>query len=376
MLIKHLKTKRTLLFCLFLGIIVITKSQSTTNMKDEATLKLDAFLKELAPQATMFGHQDDMAYGMGWNGLYDESDIKRVTGSYPAVFGWDLGHIGNPANIDNVPFDSIRSYIIHANELGGVNTISYHPFLPDNSRNAWMVDKKIVPTILPGGENHAAFVHQLDLIADFLNSLVDKNGTKIPVIFRPWHEMDGKWFWWGETHCTTDEFKTLFRFTIDYLRKTKGIRNILVGYSPDRNFYTVDEYYKYYPGDEYVDLLGIDNYWDLGTEEPNIEKAIMKLEIIVNEAKKKNKIAAMTETGLNLITEPDWFMDKLNKVVNANETTRQISYVLVWRNFDQTQFFAPYPGHSSVTAFKKWVDLPNIWLLKDLQTYKSSNHKQ
>jgi len=349
---------------------VFCYAQKTKNMKDDAALKLDSFLKEIAPKGTMFGHQDDMAYGMGWRGLYDESDIKRITGSYPAVFGWDLGKIGNNANIDDVPFDSIRSYIKHAYELGGINTISWHAFLPDNATDPWNVKQKVVTDLLPKGKNHKALTKQLDLIADFLKSLIDKNGNQIPYIFRPWHEMDGSWFWWGKGHCTTDEYKQLFRFTIDYLRKTKGITSMLVGYSPDRNFYTAEEYYTYYPGDEYVDLLGMDDYWDLGTEERNLDIAVKKLEIIVNEAKKKNKIAAMTETGLNLIPEADWFTT-LDKVISANEITKQISYVLVWRNFDQTQFFAPYPGHSSVPAFLNWVNKPDIWLLKDLQEYKS-----
>jgi len=355
--------------CVLIGTMLITQAQSKNNMKDAAALKLDAFLKEIAPKGTMFGHQDDMAYGMGWRGLYDESDVKRVTGSYPAVFGWDLGKIGTPANIDDVPFDSIRSYIIKADELGGINTISWHAFLPDEKTTPWTVDKEVVKHILPGGKDHSVFIHQLDLIADFLKSLKDKNGNQIPYIFRPWHEMDGKWFWWGEGHCTHEEYKQLYRFTIDYLRKVKGVTSMLVGYSPDRNFYNAEEYYTYYPGDEYVDLLGIDNYWDLGTEERNLDKAIMKLEIVVNEAKKKNKIAAMTETGLMLIPEADWFTT-LDKVVSANETTKQISYVLVWRNFDQTQFFAPYPGHASVPAFLNWVNKPDIWLLKDLQEYR------
>jgi len=367
---KLLKTIAYLAFTLcLLSHSLFCNAQKPKTMKDDAAIKLETLLKEIAPKATMFGHQDDMAYGMGWNGLYNESDVKRVTGSFPAVFGWDLGKIGNKANIDDVPFDSIRSYIIRAYEMGGINTISWHAFLPTDSTSPWVVKNKVVEQLLPGGKQHSALIHQLDLIADFLKTLKGKNGENIPYIFRPWHEMDGSWFWWGKDHCTTEEYKQLYRFTIDYLRNVKGITSMLVGYSPDRNFYSAEEYYTYYPGDEYVDLLGIDDYWDLGTEERNLDKAIMKLEIIVNEAKKKNKIAAMTETGLNLIPEADWFTT-LDKVISANETTKQISYVLVWRNFDKTQFFAPYPGHPSVPAFLNWVNKPDIWLLKDLQEYR------
>ena len=61
----------------------------------------------------MFGHQDDLAYGVGWKYEKGRSDIKDVTGDYPAVYGWELGHleIDSPYNLDSVPFNTMQQLI-------------------------------------------------------------------------------------------------------------------------------------------------------------------------------------------------------------------------------------------------------------------------
>jgi len=338
--------------------------------KDAGALALEKLMKDLAPKATMFGHQDDMSYGLGWRAIPWESDVKRVTGSYPAVFGWDLGKIGNPVNLDSVPFDSMKVYIRRAHEMGGINTLSWHAYLPTDSTTPWTTKEKVVVNLLPGGKDHAAFKHQLDLVADFIGNLKDGKGNMIPVLFRPWHEMDGSWFWWGANNCTTDEYKQLYRFTIEYLWKTKHVCNMIVGYSPDRNFANADEYYRFYPGDDIVDLLGVDNYWDMKFSGDSLNIPTKKVEFLVDEAKKKGKIAAMTETGLEGLPDIKWYTEHLDKVISANEKTKQLSYILVWRNFSKSHHYAPYPGEAAVPDFLEWVNKPDIWLLNDLKAYR------
>jgi len=58
------------------------------------TVNMLASLKQAAGQGIMFGHQDDLSYGIGWVYPGGESDVKRVTGDYPAVYGMDLGVSG------------------------------------------------------------------------------------------------------------------------------------------------------------------------------------------------------------------------------------------------------------------------------------------
>ena len=78
----------------------------------------------------------------------------------------------------------------------------------------------------------------------------------IPVIFRPFHELNGSWFWWGGKNCTPEEIKQLYRFTVAYLRDQKNVHNLLYAYNTDR-FTTKEDYLERYPGDEWVDITRI-----------------------------------------------------------------------------------------------------------------------
>ena len=65
--------------------------------------------------------------------------------------------------------------------------------------------------------------------------------VELPMIFRPWHEFDGDWFWWGRAHSTVDEFKSLYRLTVSELRDTNGVHNFIYAFSPDCRFNTEAE---------------------------------------------------------------------------------------------------------------------------------------
>lgn len=167
-------------------------------------------LLKVAQKGILFGHEDTLAYGVGWKSTKDDfdSDVHRVCGKFPAVFGWDIGHIGTPANIDGVPFENMKIWIAKGYEKGGISTISWHARIPGTKQSSW-TRKKVVNTLLPGGANHTAFVEKLDHVAAFLADLKGPSGEPVPVIFRPYHEHNGDWFWWGAKWCTPDEYKHL-----------------------------------------------------------------------------------------------------------------------------------------------------------------------
>ncbi len=329
--------------------------------------ELRALLKDISGKAVLFGHQDDLAYGIGWEYEEGESDVLRVTGDYPALFGWELGglELGHSANLDNVPFEKIKDYAVWVFEKGGLNTFSWHPYsVLDESKNAWYSDEVVVKHILPGGSHFEAFKCYLDCLVSFFNSLQTSSGYSVPFIFRPWHEMDGAWFWWGAHNTKPDELKELFRFTIDYLHEN-GVNNFLAAYSPDRNFNNIQEYLSWYPGDDYVDILGVDNYYDLQHGEEGLKKAIQKFELVAKYAKQKEKIVAFTETGLDQIKDDKWYSESLGTLLNANKWTRSISYVMVWRNHDLTHFYVPHIDHQAATDFQAFTNEPFIFLLED-----------
>ena len=181
------------------------------------------------------------------------------------------------------------------------------------------------------------------------------DGKLIPIIFRPFHEMEGGWFWWGRPFRTAEEFKELWRFTVEYLRDNLGVHNFIYAYSTDCKFKTSEEYLTDYPGDKYVDVLGMDDYWDFrpdGANNPTL--AAEKVKMISDLAQAKGKLAAMTETGLESIPDSAWFTTKLLPVLRYKGA--KLAYVMLWRNDMQMKqhFYAPFPGQISVPDFLKF----------------------
>ena len=314
--------------------------------------------KNVAANKIMFGHQDDLGYGVNWRFENGRSDVKESCGSFPAVYGWDVSHIelDSICEIDGIPFDKLRQFMIDVYLRGGINTCSWHVTNPVTHKSAWDDTKEKNPTvskIIPGGSNHADYIKYLDKVANFFLSLKTPKGEMVPIIFRPFHENSGNWFWWGKVHCTPDEYIKLYRFTVDYLTKTKNVHNLLFAYSPDIGYKTETDYLERYPGNDYVDIIGVDDYEDFKKDD-FLNLVSDRLTIIAKFAKANNKISAMTETGNEMLKDSVWFTTKLLPCLKANEFTKRTAWVMVWRNARLTHFYAPFAGHSSVNDFKKF----------------------
>ena len=138
---------------------------------------------------------------------------------------------------------------------------------------------------------------------------------------------------------------------------------------------TNSDYLYGYPGDEYVDIIGLDNYFDLDgywNDAPLDQQKISfveSLELIVKLAEEKNKIAALTETGSDKLETPGWWSELLLKGIESDEFTKKIAYVLVWRNEGKYHFHAPYPGHKSVHDFLKFSYHPDIIFNSELPDF-------
>ena len=150
------------------------------------------------------------------------------------------------------------------------------------------------------------YLDSLNDIADFFNGLVDEaTGEKIPVVLRYPHEMDGDWFWWGRTWCTVDEFRRLCRMEADFLR-AKCPGQIIFAYTPDRTWSEFgnegDEgntFLAYYPGDKYVDVIGLDDYSIGNGADPEkaLAETVRKLRLMTAFAERHGKIVAISESG-------------------------------------------------------------------------------
>ena len=335
-----------------LGCFAATAQISPIDRK--ATKKTRALyqnLKNLSETGVIFGHQDDLAYGIGWKAEKGRSDVKEVCGSYPGLYGWDVSKLGNPFNIDSVDFENMKQWIKEGYKRGSVITISWHMDNPVTGGDSWD-NTPAVKNILEGGDKHDYYKQRLDLFADFLNDLKVGFGTRIPVIFRPFHEHTGNWFWWGKGNCTSQEYIQLWQFTVKYLRDEKGIHQLLYSYSTDQ-FDSKEQYLEYYPGDDYVDVIAFDDYHSIRSVDER-KKLVYRLKTVVELAEAKNKIAALSETGLETIPVNDWFTNNLLGGIKEDEKGRGISYVMVWRNGRPDHHYAPFPGHSSAPDFVKF----------------------
>ena len=329
-------------------------------------------LHELSRNHVLFGHQHATQYGHGWYGDADRSDVKSVTGSHPAVIGVDFsGLSGQPDSMIEKEKVALRKNISNTYNRGGVTTVAWHFNNPVSRTNFYWNDSTAVAAvkhIVPGGSHHDRYKAILATVADLARSTIGNDGKLVPMIFRPYHEFDGDWFWWGRAHSTVDEFKTLWRFTVSYLRDSLHVHNFIYAFSPDNRFFTEAQYLERYPGDEWVDMVGVDNYGDFGRDgKYNLEAGIKKLKIVSDYASKTGKLAAFTETGLESIPNTTWWTETLLKALRAEKM--QLCYVLVWRNDvrSPTHFYAPFPGQVSEADFIKFYSDPYTLFENDLE---------
>jgi mannan endo-1,4-beta-mannosidase len=366
----------------------LTTANAATYMVDANATKETAALfynlKKLAKTKVAIGQQD--AFNSFYEDAGGDSDIKKNTGFDPALLGSDFMFItdkNNNGQADNWFYQQelkITADIKAAYAKGIINTFCWHLREPNNEDSFYAADMSAdekataFKSILPGGTNHEWYKKKLDKIASVVLNLKGSNGELIPIIFRPFHEFDGSWFWWGANFCTPEEYKTAYQFTVDYLKNTKGVHNILYAFSPDNSYTTAQSYLSRYPGDKYVDVLGMDNYGDFNNQgSSGAKNANLKLKMISTLAHNKVKIAALTETGYQVTTTnppiTDWFSNYLYTALNDHPTfdvpVISISYVMFWNN-SKDAYYVPNNTVSNATDFKTFSAKPKSALLNSL----------
>lgn len=247
----------------------VKKKAVDTQMTDE-TAALLYNIHQIQGKGTMLGQHDGV-----WmeEGKKITGHIHKLSGRLPAIASYDFMFITNVNNTEGSWFrireHEIRERIIAANREGLFITMCWHYNDPYTQKTFYTKELPIeelkmmsFKSILPGGQNHERYKKDLRKVAEFSSSLRDDDGKLIPFIFRPFHEFDGEWFWWGAAYNEPEEFKDLWRFTVHYLRDILNVHNMLYAFSPDIKFDSREDYLLRYPGDDYVDILGFDDYED------------------------------------------------------------------------------------------------------------------
>lgn len=189
----------------------------------------------------------------------DEIDyVKQVTGKYPAVRGHDLIH----------DKDNAREIALLTEwwNKGGIPTLMWHWGAPGKGEGYEQskMEIDIDRCFQEGTAEHEAMWNDLKRIADWLTVLRDAH---VPVLWRPMHECDGDWFWYGKG--TGEQFKKLWITMFNYFAKERKLNNLIwvlchTGH-PSADFD---------PGKEYYDLAGADNYGKDPVEKPMYDKVL------------------------------------------------------------------------------------------------------
>ena len=317
------------------------------------------------------GHQDDTFYGHEWSkGACVKSDLEELSGSRPMVLSVDLCplELQNGYYMSGSTWEQHRRAIIEQHRRGGIITISWHMYNPVTGKDAWDVsDDRTVHKILRKKDAREKFMHFLDLAANYILTLRDDEGQLIPIIFRPFHESQGSWFWWGHNLCSRRDFVNLWRFTHQYLTQ-KGCTNLLYCFSVSGVTRTVDDYLERFPGTDYVDVLGTEVYRDNsltgGIEAKRLDfirRARQNLSVVQQLGQRWQKPVCIAECGGENTEDPQWWMRAVLPALQGYP----VSYINFWAN--QPLSFGNGKGKSHCT-YPGAIDARDF--LKALETGK------
>lgn len=204
------------------------------------------YLKDQYTQKTLTGQQES-TWATG-GALHELNFIFNATGKVPAVLGLDyLNHLDS-TYVAGVTQRAADWYLTN----NGIPTICWHWGSPsvgqgyDNSKKPFDIDKALTA----GTTENTAMLKDLDIVAAELAKLRDQN---VPILWRPFHEFTGTWFWWGMGGA--DRFKRLWIYMYNYYTVDKGLNNLVwvLGYTGEPSA-------AYYPGDAYIDIAAADTY--------------------------------------------------------------------------------------------------------------------
>ena len=257
---KHFRAIFSLGFAIAFAANLVSQTNvrpATPNASAE-TMKLLEFIYSISGKKTLTAEHEYM-YKMSQS----TDSISKLTGKYPAIWGGEFGFSDERHDVDNIKYRPwLLDEIIIQHSEGALITLTYHqasPVIGEPCDFKDGVQSKLTPEqykelLTPGTKIYETWRGMIDKLAGMFSELQKR---KIPVIFRPYHEMNGGWFWWSGTPGDSCCIK-LYRQLFDYLTVKKGLTNIIWVWSPSSQKNNLMK--DYYPGDKYVDIVGFDIY--------------------------------------------------------------------------------------------------------------------
>jgi mannan endo-1,4-beta-mannosidase len=235
---------------------------TATPVDPDATTAARALLLEidsLSGHATLSGQHNFP------NSVSRYSDrVYDLTGKYPGLFGQDLGFSSDPDKNLTLGRASLVEEVTRQYRAGAVIALTWHAVRPTDeepvtfhgSVQAHLTDWEWKQLLTPGTDLYLRWCRQADLVAGYLRELQDAG---VPVLFRPYHEMNGDWFWWGN-RTGPEGSAALYRQLYDRFVHLHHLHNLVWVWnvnSPNDHAAPID---AYYPGPGYADVISMDIY--------------------------------------------------------------------------------------------------------------------
>lgn len=242
---------------------------ATPNASPEAVALLE-FLQDLSGKGTLSGQ-----HNFPVSGDRNSRFAADYTGKTPVVWSQDFGFAAKDDKDSYLARPSIIEEAIRQHKSGAIVTLCWHAVPPTAdepvtfqpvagydstalaSVQGKLLDKQFKELLTPGSKLNKKWMKQVDVIAVYLKQL---QAAKVPVLWRPYHEMNGNWFWWGGRYEGKYTTAALYRQIFDRLVKFHKLNNLIWVWSVDRPSQPGREFKNYYPGNEYLDILSLDVY--------------------------------------------------------------------------------------------------------------------
>jgi mannan endo-1,4-beta-mannosidase len=258
----------------------------------QEAIELLQFLYANYGKVTLTGQHDQM-YSMG-KPHQPSALIEKMTGVRPLMWGGEWGFSDERHDVDNIRYrpllmDEIRRH----HRDGQIVVISYHQASPvvgepcgfENGVQPLLTSEQYDAVLTPGTELHGIWTEHVDRLAEAFKIL---QLEKIPIIFRPYHEMNGAWFWWGGE---SERFLQLWDMTYDRFTHYHQLNNLLWAWNPDKA--NVGEVEAFFPGLDKVDLVGTDVYPSADRDETFPLEWYLRMKAIA-----KDKPLALSENSI------------------------------------------------------------------------------
>lgn len=301
---------------------IITEKLCTKNASKEA-VKVYTYLRNCWGKKML---SSTMA-NVDWN-VNEAVWVNRHVGQYPAIACFDYMNLpSSPANwIDYGKTQVIEDWW----KAGGLIAACWHWNVPvtegatDFKCLKNETDFDISEALKEGTVANQIIVSDLGKLADYLLLLQKKN---IPVLWRPLHEAAGKWFWWGKDAAS---YKSLWKLMYETFQK-KGLNNLIWIWTSETN----DE--SWYPGDEYVDIIGRDIY-----QKSTVEGLKKDFDWLIKAY--PDKLIALSECGSVPEMEEQW------------ESGAKWSWFMTWYDYETTKetTTASFNSGNHMHADKTW----------------------